>query len=481
MNENAFRTTIGIEVHLQLKTNTKAFCGCPNSYGKPPNTMTCPVCLGHPGTIPVPNRESVKLALITALALNCKINQNSYYERKNYFYPDLPKGFQISQYELPLGYNGYLEFYSGREGEGVLKWDIERVHLEEDTAKLFHADGETLLDFNRAGIPLMEVVTKPMDGEPEDAYYYLRALRSTLFSLGISDCNMEEGSLRCDTNISVSPVDSDKYGTKVEVKNLNSFRSVRMALHYERERQLSIIDDGGEVVQETRLWDEGKQETRSMRGKEETADYRYFPEPDIPPIEITNEWIDKLKGELPSLYKDRIEEIMGFSIGYQEAVIVADRPEMYFYFRNSLKHNPDGKALLNFILGDLSAMVGEKEMDFSEIPVKPSQLASLVDFMSKGDISSKIARDVLKKVWDTGKDPSEIIEEDSLKTISTDDELEPVLKQVIEENPQPVKSYLEGKEQAVVALIGAVMKETGGKADPQLVKKLLLEMLESMR
>lgn len=481
MNSPKFKTAIGIEVHLQLNTETKAFCGCPNTYGAPPNTNTCPICLGHPGTLPSPNREVLNLALTTALALNCYINKHTIYERKNYFYPDLPKGFQISQYELPIGYDGHLEFFSGDDGDRPVRWGIERVHLEEDTAKLFHEDGKTLLDFNRAGIPLMEVVSKPMISTPEEAYYYLRALRSTLLLLGVSDCSMEEGSLRCDTNISVSDASIDELGTKVEVKNINSFRYVRSALEFERKRQMILLENGEEVVQETRLWDEVKRETRTMRGKEESADYRYFPEPDIPPLTITDEWLSEIEGEIPPLHKERLEEIMEFSIGYQEAVTIADRPEMYDYYRRSLNFCEDGKSIINYLLGDISSLVRENGLTFDEVPIKPEYLAKLVMIQNDGKISSKIAKTVLQKIWDTGKSPEVIIEEESLSQISDDDELLNIIKGVIDQNPGAVESYLGGKEKAVGALIGEVMKETRGRADPQKVSKILIDILNEMR
>lgn len=473
-------TVIGIEVHLQLSTKTKAFCSCPNLFGAPPNTLTCPICLGHPGTLPVPNKKVIEYAIASALALNCTINANTRYDRKNYFYPDLPKGFQISQYNIPLAEKGFLEFYAGDDWSHPTRWGITRVHLEEDTAKIIHTDDGALLDFNRAGVPLMEIVSEPMVSSPPEAYYYLRALKATMLTLGVSTCNMEEGSLRCDTNISVGRK-GEGLGTKVEIKNLNSFRAVRLALEYERDRQVEILSNGGEVVQETRLWNEKMGITEPMRGKEETADYRYFPEPDIPPIVIDKKWIDEIEKNMPSLPIERMNTLKVAGVGIQEATTIVERPDLYAYFDECLKYHDNKRSLVNWIIGELNAIAQKKGIDYSDIPVRPKHLAELVRNVDGGKVGASAGKEVLLKMWETGKSPDELISEMGVERISDEDTIIDIINEVVGENPEVVASILKGKDKAIGRLIGEVMRKSGGSADPGIVKKLLSEKIEKMK
>jgi len=475
-----FITTIGIEVHLQLATKTKAFCSCANIFGAEPNTLTCPICLGHPGTLPVPNRKVIEYAIMASLTLNCRINMNTRYDRKNYFYPDLPKNFQISQYNIPLGEDGYIDFYIGDDWTRPAMWNIRRVHIEEDTAKIIHTETSSLLDFNRAGVPLLEIVSEPMRAEPLEAYHYIRTLRATMLTLGISTCNMEEGSLRCDTNISVSKKDDD-IGTKVEIKNLNSLRAVRLSLEYERERQIKILEGGGEIEQETRLWDEQRQITISMRGKEETADYRYFPEPDIPPIVITDEWLGEIKANMLSLPTERMKILKEAGVGCQEATTLVERPTLYSYFDEVIKHYSNIKTIVNRLIGELNSIAQKKNIDYGDIPIKPEDFAELVRVVDEGKISASAGKDVLMKMWESGESPSKIIDDMGILRIDDESVISKIVEEVINENSDVVATILKGKEQAVGKLVGDVMKKSKGSADPKVVQKLLREYIDKLK
>jgi aspartyl-tRNA(Asn)/glutamyl-tRNA(Gln) amidotransferase subunit B len=475
-----FTTTIGIEVHLQLSTKTKAFCSCPNTFGAEPNTLTCPICLGHPGTLPVPNRKVIEYAIMASLALKCKINMNTRYDRKNYFYPDLPKNFQISQYNIPLSEDGFFDFYAGDDWTRPARWLIRRVHLEEDTAKIIHTETSSLLDFNRAGVPLMEIVTEPMQVEPMEAYFYIRALKATMLTLGVSTCNMEEGSLRCDTNISVSRVGED-IGTKVEIKNLNSLRAVRLSLEYEAKRQSKLLMSGKKVAQETRLWDEQKEVTISMRGKEETADYRYFPEPDIPPIVIDKALLDEIKAKLPSVPIERMNILKEAGIGNQEATTLVERPLLYVYFDEVRKHYGNIKTVVNWIIGELNSIAQKKSVDYSDIPVKPEDFAGLVKAVDEGKISASAGKDVLLRMWESGDSPEKIIEEMGIARVSDEEVIGKIVEEVIKENPDVIATILKGKEQAMGKLTGEVMKKSKGSADPKVVQKLLREHIDRLK
>jgi len=475
-----YSITTGIEVHLQLDTATKAFCACPTTYGAPPNTQTCPICLGHPGTLPAPNRRMWEYTVITALALNCKLHQTTRYDRKNYFYPDLPKGFQISQRDIPVGYDGFLEFYADEEGEKLVRWGIERVHLEEDTAKITHEEGASLLDFNRAGVPLMEVVSKPMKASPQEAYYYLRALRATLLALGVSDCSMEEGSFRCDTNISVAPRGAEM-GTKVEIKNLNSLRAVRRSLEYEFQRQVALLEGGGKVEQETRHWDEGADKTRLGRSKEESADYRYFPEPDIPPIYVSDQWVEELKAKVGEMPLERIKRYRGLGLNHFEAVTMAERPPLADYFDRCINFLDIPKLVATWVVGDLSALGASAGLSPAQFPVEPQELTDLLRMVDGGEVSGPVAKEVLARAWESGEAPKTIIEREGLTQISDEEGLAEIVSSVIGANPEVVKSILAGKDKAVGRLVGEVMKATKGRANPELVNKLLAEELSKLK
>ena len=477
---SAYYATIGIEVQLHVQTASKAFCACPTDYGKPANSQTCPVCLGHPGTLPSPNKRMWELAIISALALNCKIHQTTRYDRKNYFYPDLPKGYQISQRDLPIGYDGYLEFYADEEGERLTRWGIDNVHIEEDTAKIIHREKASLLDFNRAGLPLLEVVSAPMRVTPQETYYYLRALRATLVALGVSECSMELGSMRCDTNISVAK-QGKGMGTKVEVKNLNSFRSVRRALEYEFERQKATIEKGKSVEQETRHWDETAGITRPSRSKEESADYRYFPEPDIPPISIDDEWLAELEAQIVELPLGKIKRYRRLGLNHFEAITLTERPALADYFESCLNSLSSPKLVATWVLGDLSALGTSANLEPADFPVKPEMLAELLRLVEAQTVSGPVAKEALARSWASGESPHKIVEREGLMQISDEGKLEEIIQQVLADNSEIVQTILAGKDKASGRLVGEVMKLTKGRANPQLVNQLLADALAKLK
>ncbi|ADL07429.1 Asp-tRNA(Asn)/Glu-tRNA(Gln) amidotransferase subunit GatB [Thermosediminibacter oceani] len=473
-----FETVIGLEVHVELHTKSKIFCGCTTEFGGEVNTHCCPVCLGMPGVLPVTNKKAVEYAIKAALALNCEIAEFSKFDRKNYFYPDLPKAYQISQYDLPLARNGYIEI----EVDGKVKRiGINRVHLEEDAGKLVHEEGKSysLVDLNRTGVPLIEIVSEPDIRSPEEAWLYLNKLKTILQYIEVSDCKMEEGSLRCDTNISIRPKGSDRFGTKVELKNLGSFRAVRRSLEYEEKRQREILEQGGAIVQETRRWDEARGITISLRSKEEAHDYRYFPDPDLVPIVIEREWVEKLKSELPELpdaRKKRYVEEYGLP-AYDAEVITASKALANFFEQCvSLYHDP--KTISNWVMSEMMGILNETGREVEDIPLGPEHLVKMLKMIDDGTISGKIAKEVFREMFDTGKDPEAIVKEKGLVQISDEAELEKVARKVIEENPKSVEDYRNGKEKAIGFLVGQVMKETRGKANPQLVNKILKELLK---
>lgn len=472
-----FETVIGLEVHVELATKTKIFCGCSTEFGAPPNTHVCPVCLGHPGVLPVLNRRALELAMKAALALNCRIARESKFDRKNYFYPDLPKAYQISQYDMPIGEDGYIEI----EVDGRTKRiGITRVHLEEDAGKLMHsADGlHSLVDFNRVGVPLIEIVSEPDMRSPEEARAYLEKLKAIMQYCEISDVRMEEGSLRCDANISLRPAGSTSFGTKTEIKNLNSFRNVQRGLEYEQERQRQILLSGGEVVQETRRWDEATGQTVSMRSKEEAHDYRYFPEPDLVALSIDDAWVERIRQtipELPDARKRRFIEQYGLP-AYDAGVLTASKGVADF-FDEAVRYADDPKAVSNWMMGELLGHMNQSGLEIGQVKVTPKGLAKLIGLIREGTISTKIAKTVFAEMFETGKDPESIIEEKGLVQISDEGALAAIVDKVIEANPKSVADYKGGKEKALGALVGQVMKKTKGKANPQLVNKLLKERL----
>lgn len=472
-----WETVIGLEVHVELATQTKIFCNCSTEFGAPPNTHTCPVCLGHPGVLPVLNRQAVAYAIKAAMALNCEIAEHSKFDRKNYFYPDSPKAYQISQFDQPIGQNGWIEI----EVEGETKRiGITRLHLEEDAGKLNHMEnGEgSLVDFNRVGVPLIEIVSEPDLRSPAEARAYLEKLKSIIQYTGVSDVKMEEGSLRCDANISLRPAGETKLGVKTELKNLNSFRNVERALLYEVDRQTDILEDGGEVVQQTLRWLQEENRTKIMRSKEEAHDYRYFPEPDLVHLEIDEAWKQEIADSIPELPDARIArytEQYGLS-HYDANILVMDR-ELSDFYDQVVQQKVDPKAAANWITSDLLGYLNGEDLTLKETAISPQNLAQMIGLIDKGTISNKIAKKVFKEILQSGKDPQTIVEEKGWVQISDESALLGIVQQVIEANPQSVEDFRNGKDRALGFLVGQVMKATKGKANPQLVNQLIRKQL----
>jgi aspartyl-tRNA(Asn)/glutamyl-tRNA(Gln) amidotransferase subunit B len=478
-----YETVIGLECHVELATATKMFCGCVNAFGAPPNTNVCPVCLGHPGTLPVPNETAIEYTIRIGLALDCRIAPHSLFHRKNYFYPDMPKNFQISQYDLPLCVDGHLDIDVAGESRRV---GITRVHLEEDTGKTTHA-GSTgriaeaeyaLEDYNRAGVPLVEVVSEPDMRTPEEARAYLMELRATLESLGVSDVRMEEGSLRCDANVSVRPAGGAELGTKVEIKNLNSIRSLERALKFEAERQRTALANGERLIQETRHWDENRGVTSSMRSKEFAFDYRYFPEPDLSPIEPEADWIEKLRAGLPELPAARRHRFaLEYGLEPRQAAAVSAGGEWPAFFEEAVGLGADPKAIANWMTGDLAGLLNEHHVELHGSRVTPQHVADLVRLVAAGAISSAGAKASLAVAFETGEPIETVVDDRGLRQVSDPSALDGVIDEVIVENPGPVEQFRRGKDGAVNALVGQVMKKTRGAANPKLVGDLLRERL----
>lgn len=470
-----YEAVIGLEVHAQLKTKTKIFCGCSTQFGAPPNTHVCPVCLGMPGVLPVLNRKVVEFALMTALATNCRIAHKSRFARKNYFYPDLPKNYQISQYEQPIAEHGFISIPVDDGTEKRI--GITRIHMEEDAGKSIHDPVRpvSFVDFNRTGVPLLEIVSEPDIRSPKEAGAYLRKLRSILRYLGVSDGNMEEGSFRCDANISIRRKGDTRLGTRTELKNVNSFKFVEKALAYEIERQIDVVESGGVVVQETRLWDEAKNRTSSMRGKEEAHDYRYFPEPDLVPVEVDESWIASVRERLPELPDERQNRFMNdFGLSaYDAEILTAERATADFFDQCMKAGGKNPKAVANWIMGELTALLNSRGIGIENSPIVPSQLAELVGLIEEGVISGKIAKTVFAEMAQSGGSPKKIVEEKGLVQVSDESELEQVIDSVLEENPDEVSAYRAGKTKLMGFFVGQVMKKTKGKANPRLVNQIL--------
>lgn len=476
--ERKYETVIGLEVHVELHTKTKIFCGCSTSFGAPPNTNTCPVCLGHPGVLPVLNRQAVEYAMKAAMALNCEIAEHSKFDRKNYFYPDSPKAYQISQYDQPIGQNGWIDI----EVDGKTKRiGITRLHLEEDAGKLTHVEGggASLVDYNRVGTPLIEIVSEPDLRSPEEARLYLEKLRAIMLYCDVSDVKMEEGSLRCDANISLRPVGQAQFGTRTELKNMNSFRGVQRGLEYEEWRQADVLDSGEQVVQETRRWDEVKEKTISMRGKEESHDYRYFPDPDLVRVHIDAAWKERVRAtipELPDARKKRYTETYGLT-SYDAEVITASM-KLADFFEESLKYTKDAKTVANWIMGDLLGYLNANGLELDQVKLTGQGLGEMIGLIENGTISGKIAKTVFKDMLESGKSPKVIVEEKGLVQISDEGAIKELVLQVIEQNPQSVADFKAGKKKAIGFLVGQVMKASKGKANPAIVNKLILAELQ---
>jgi aspartyl-tRNA(Asn)/glutamyl-tRNA(Gln) amidotransferase subunit B len=475
-----YEAVIGLEVHAQLLTRSKIFCGCSTEFGAPPNTHVCPVCLGMPGVLPVLNRQVAEFALRAGLALHCQIREKSLFARKNYFYPDLPKGYQISMFEAPLCEHGWLEIPADGKSKRV---SIIRIHMEEDAGKLVHAGefedaAESFVDLNRAGVPLMEIVSGPDLRSPEEAAEYMRTLRNILVYLEVCDGNMEEGSLRCDANVSIRPRGEQKFGTRAELKNMNSFRHVEKALAFEIERQKRVLESGGKVVQETRLWNAEAGKTTSMRGKEESHDYRYFPDPDLVPLVVDRDWIERVRSGLPELPEQkRARFIAQYGLPEYDAGVLTAEKALADYFEATVKAGVEPKPASNWIMAELLRELKEDERDLRDCPVKPNQLADLIQLIHAGTISGKIAKSVFVEMFKTGRDPAAIVEEKGLKQVTDTAAIEQAIDEVIAKNPTQLEQYRAGKVKVFGFFVGQVMKATSGKANPELVNELLKKKL----
>lgn len=476
-----YEAVIGLEVHTELRTATKIFCSCKTSFGAEPNTNVCPVCLGLPGVLPVLNKKVLEFAVRTGLALNCEISRYSKFDRKNYYYPDLPKNFQTSQYDLPICEHGHLDIEVDGKKSTVR---ITRAHMEEDAGKLVHhgtsiTDSDySLVDYNRTGTPLLEIVSEPDIRSAKEAVAYMEKLRAILQYCGVSDCKMEEGSLRCDANVSVRPVGQKELGTKTEIKNINSFRGVERAIEYEAMRQAQLLEDGGTVVQETRTWDEKEGVTKSMRKKEEANDYRYFPEPDLVPFTVSDEYIEEIRKTLPELPDARKARYMeSYGLAAYDADYLTNDKDRADYFEAMVAAGAEPKEAANWLMGDFAKLLSRDNLEMKAAPVQAAAMADLLKLIAKGTISGKIAKQVFAEMWTSGKDPETIVKEKGLVQISDTGTLEELAAKVIAANPQSVADFKAGKKKAVGFLMGQIMKETKGKANPQVVNGILTKML----
>jgi len=472
-----YLTTIGLEVHVQLKTRSKMFCGCSTEYGAAPNTHVCPVCLGYPRVLPVINREAIRLTVMTGLMIGSKIGEYSKFDRKSYFYPDMPKNYQISQYDLPLCFGGgvEIEIENGRKMVG-----ITRIHLEEDVGKSMHFRETSGVDFNRAGIPLMEIVSEPDLNSPEEAFEYLLSLKRILLYAGVSDCNLEQGNIRCDVNCSIRPVGTDELGVKTEIKNLNTFKGVLNASKYEVGRQVRAFENGEKVVQETRRWDVDSGKTFSMRTKEDEHDYRYFPEPDLMPVVLSSKQIEEWKKglpELPARKRDRLVKEYGIP-EYDAGVLSADRATAD-YFEEAARLSSNPKAVSNWIMTEMLRLLSEREMEISQVLINPKALAELVSLVEKNTINSTTAKEVFGILFEKGGSPSEIVESRGMGQVSDSGQMAEYVKKVIAENEKSVADFRGGKEAALKFLIGQIMKLSKGRADPRLAGKMLEEEISN--
>ena len=477
MSREDYEVVIGLEVHAELSTKTKIFCSCPTAFGAAPNTHTCPICMAMPGTLPVLNEKVVEYAVKAGLATNCEISRNSKNDRKNYFYPDLPKAYQISQFDKPLCEHGYVEIDTK---EGKKKIRITRIHIEEDAGKLNHDEfgGGSLVDLNRAGVPLIETVSEPDIRSAEEAESYLRKLKSIFEYIEVSDCKMQEGSLRADVNVSVKKKTDTKLGTRTEMKNMNSFRSIVRAIEYEVDRQIDILEDGGTITQETLRWDDVSGKTFPMRDKEDAQDYRYFPDPDLVAIKLSEEYIQNIKDNLPELPESRKQRYLEeYNLSEKDAKLLTSSKYLSDLFEGAVKVCNNPKAVNNWIISDISRILNETETEPISIPFDSNQLGKLVILIDKGTISSSIGKKVLVELFENPRDPEDIIKEKGWIQISDEGAIKEVVMKILEANPQSIADYKSGKDKALGFLVGQAMKETKGKANPQMLNKMFLEEL----
>ncbi|MCD7824466.1 MAG: Asp-tRNA(Asn)/Glu-tRNA(Gln) amidotransferase subunit GatB [Clostridiaceae bacterium] len=473
-----FETVIGLEVHVELATKTKIFCSCSTEFGGAPNSHTCPVCTGMPGSLPVLNKQVVEYAIAVGLATNCSITQNCKFDRKNYFYPDNPQNYQISQLYLPICRDGKIEIETE---EGVKAVGIHEIHMEEDAGKLVHDEwGEnSLVDFNRSGVPLIEIVSEPDMRSADEVIAYLEKLRLIIQYLGASDCKLQEGSMRADVNLSVREAGSSEFGTRTEMKNLNSFKAIRRAIEGERERQIDLIEAGKPVIQETRRWDDAKEYSYAMRSKEDAQDYRYFPEPDLVPVQISDEWLEQIRKRQPELRTEKLERYKKeFNIPEYDAGIITSNKKLADFFETTTAICSNPKKVSNWLMVETMRLLKEHDLDLEQIPFSPENLAKLIQLTDDGAINSTVAKEVFEKVFESDIDPEQYVEEHGLKTVSDDGALREVIEKVIAQNPQSVADYKSGKKKAIGFLVGQTMKAMQGKADPGSVNKILTELLQ---
>ena len=475
-----YEMIIGLEVHAQLKTKSKIFCSCPTEFGKPANENTCPICLGMPGVIPVLNKKAIQLAMRACLSTNCHIASVNRFARKNYFYPDLPKGYQISQFELPLGIDGHVNIQINGTKKKI---GLTRIHMEEDAGKLIHGEnlgspGKSYVNFNRTGVPLVEIVSEPDLRSGEEAREYLTQLKSILDYAEVSDCNMEEGSLRCDANVSVRPEGQKEFGTRTETKNLNSFRFVQRAIEYEFNRQIKVLEQGDSIVQETRLYDSNKGVTFTMRSKEEAHDYRYFPEPDLVPVEISDEWIKETMDDLPELPEQKRERfVQSYNIPEYDAVVLTTSRNIADYYEKSVSLYPEPKEISNWIMGELLRQLKIDGRKIDESPIKPEGLIALLKLIKEGTLSAKMAKTVFEEMYQSSKSATEIVAQKGLAQITDSSTIENLVDEILKINTGQVEQYKNGKEKVFGFLVGQIMKQSKGQADPALVNKLLKDRI----